>query len=207
MDQIRWNNIGWHDDEPTEEIVKCFNEGIIKEGERVLDIGCGFGRNSNWLASKGVIVTAVNIDKKEVDEAMAKAVKLGVYVNYFHANAKSLPLKNNYFDVAIDAGCSHLLPDNNAQKQAEKEVARTLKPGGYLIYFGFSKKHPAYKYKRESSMFRNISDIEKQYGQDFVILKVDQHSWNAKIEEGVDYQKHIGLNILMRKKLYKTSQG
>jgi len=207
MDQIRWNNIGWHDDEPTEEIVKCFNEGIIKEGERVLDIGCGFGRNSNWLASKGVIVTAVNIDKKEVDEAMAKAVKLGVYVNYFHANATRLPLANNYFDVAIDAGCSHLLPNDKAQLQAEKEVARILKPGGYLIYFGFSKKHPAYKHKPKSPMFRDLNDIEIQFGRDFKIIKVREISWDVKIEEKVNYQEHIGLNILMKKRLLQTSLG
>ncbi|MDD3998527.1 MAG: class I SAM-dependent methyltransferase [Candidatus Shapirobacteria bacterium] len=207
MGQTKWNNIGWQGDEPTGEIVRCFSEGIIKERERVLDVGCGFGRNSNWLASKGVVVTAVNIDNKEIDEAMEKAVKLGVYVNYFHANATRLPLKNNYFDAAIDAGCSHLLPDNNAQQQAEKEVARTLKPGGYLIYFGFSKKHPAYKYKPKCPMFRDLSDIEKQFGRDFKIIKVREVNWNAKIEENVNYKKHIGLNILMRKRLKKTNRG
>jgi hypothetical protein len=56
-------------------------------------------------------------------------------------------------------------------------------------------------------MFRDLSDIKKQFDRDFMILKVEEVSWDVKIEEEVDYQKHIGLNVLMRKKLYKTSRG
>ncbi|MDD4027422.1 MAG: class I SAM-dependent methyltransferase, partial [Candidatus Shapirobacteria bacterium] len=99
MNRNKWNNTGWSDNEPTEEIVNSFKKGIIKTGDRLLDIGCGFGRNSNWLASKGVIVTAININKNEIDEAMTRAVKLGVYVNYFLAEATNLPLEKNDFDV------------------------------------------------------------------------------------------------------------
>jgi len=204
MNRNKWNNTGWSDNEPTEEIVNSFKKGIIKVGDKLLDIGCGFGRNSNWLASKGVIVTAINIDNKEIDEAMIRAVKQGVYVNYFQANATDLPLKDNYFDVAIDAGCSHLLPNKNAQQKAEREVARILRSGGYLIYFGFSKKHPTYKNKVKSPMFRDLDDIKKTYGQDFEILTVGEVSWKTRIEEKVKFSEHIGLNILMRK---KTSRG
>ncbi len=203
MNRNKWNNTGWSDNEPTEEIVNSFKKGIIKTGDRLLDIGCGFGRNSNWLASKGVIVTAININKNEIDEAMTRAVKLGVYVNYFLAEATNLPLEKNDFDVAIDAGCSHLLSNKIAQQQAEKEIFRILKSGGYLIYFGFSKKHPAYKNKIKSPMFRDLDDIKKTYGQDFEILTVDEVSWKTRIEEKAKYSEHIGLNILMKKKIIR----
>lgn len=203
MNQNKWKNKAWEDSQPTKEIVDNFKKGIIKEGDRLLDIGCGFGRNSNWLASKGVVVSAININNNEIDEAMSRAVKLGVYVNYFWANAINLPFTNNDFEIVIDAGCSHLLPDKNAQQQAEREVSRILKPGRYLIYFGFSKKHPAYKNKVESLMFRDLDDIKKTYGQDFEILKVEEVSWKTRIEEKAKYSEHIGLNILMRKKIIR----
>jgi len=201
MGRVKWNNVGWRWDEPTELITNSFREGIIKVGDRVLDIGCGLGRNSNWLASKGVLVTAVNIDNKEIDEAMKKAVELGVYVNYFWAEATNLPLANNDFEVVIDAGCSHMLPNKESQERMEKEVFRILKPGGHLIYFGFSKKHPAYFNKLNSPMFRDLDEIERLYSRDFEIISVEEISWPVKAEEKVNYKKHVGLNILMRKKI------
>ena len=68
-------NIAWKGNEPTEIVIRSFKEGIIKLGDKLLDVGCGFGRNANWLAGKGFIVTAVNISDEEIKEAREKAKK------------------------------------------------------------------------------------------------------------------------------------
>jgi len=193
-------NIGWKSDEATEEVKRSFYEGIIKEGDRVLDIGSGFGRNANWLATKGVVVTAININTKEIKESMEKAKKLGVNVTYLKAKATELPFPDGSFEVALDLGCTHMITDRNSQKKAEREVARVLVAGGWLIYFGFSKKHPDYVNKTQSPMFRNFEDIEAMYGDDFEILSCEEKRWGPKAEEKRNFFEHVGLNIVMKKK-------
>ena len=192
--------VGWKGDSPTEIVTDNFNKGVIKSGQRILDVGCGFGRNSNWLAQKGLQVTAININDGEILEARKKAEKLGVQVNYLHADAVSLPFPGNSFDVVLDLGCSHMLPDKESQQESESEAARVLAERGYLIFFGFSKEHPSYKNKPDSPMFRDLEDIQKMYGQNFEIVSITKHSWKPKPEEHSSITEHMGLNVVMRKK-------
>lgn len=193
-------NIGWEGNEPTEIVTNSFEKGIIKPGDKVLDIGCGFGRNANWLAGKGVKVTAININSIELDESKVKAKKLGANVDYQCADAVALPFPNCSFDVALDLGCTHMITSNDSQKKAEIEVARILIPGGLLVYFGFSKEHPGCKNKPDSPMFRNLGDIQTIYGDDFDILFHEENRWSPKSEEKRNFSEHVGLNIILKKK-------
>lgn len=194
MDLERRENSQWEGAEPTSLATDLVEQELIKEGSHVLDLGCGFGRNSNWLASKGAVVDAININDSELIEAKKRANELGVTVNYVNADARNIPLNSASMDVVLDAGCSHMC-DEVAQKEIASEVCRVLKPGGYLQYFGFSKEHPSYKTNSDSSQFRDIEDIERQYGKYFEIGEPKRKEWRYK------GNKHVGLEILMKKKL------
>jgi len=194
------NNIGWKGDEPTEVVKNAFKEGIIKTGDRVLDIGCGFGRNANWLAKMGVKVTAVNIDDGEIRQAKIKAQDAKVNVNYIHSDATLLPFPESSFDVALDLGCSHMISSRGEQEKAMKETARILKSGGRLVYFGFSKNHPSYLKNTENPMFRNIEDIQSMYGGEFEIISHEETRWKPKPEENANFEEHVGINVVMKRK-------
>ena len=193
-------NIAWKGDEPTEVVKKAVDEGIIKPGDRVLDIGCGFGRNANGIAKMGTDVTAVNIDDDEIDYAKIRADEAGVCVDYIHANATELPFPEKSFDVALDLGCSHMISTKEGQENAAREASRVLKPGGFLVYFGFSKEHPSYKNKPESVMFRNIEDVKDMYGNDFEIVSKEEIRWKPSKEENANVEEHIGINVIMNRK-------
>jgi ubiquinone/menaquinone biosynthesis C-methylase UbiE len=191
---------GWEGEEATKEVKKYFQEGVIKSGDTVLDIGSGFGRNANYLAEQGVKVTAINIDDQELQISKERAEKLGVKVNYYHANATELPFSDSSFDVVMDFGCTHMLPSNEEQKIAEAEAARVLKPEGTLVYFGFSKEHPDAAKKPDSPQFRSLDDIKAIYGNDFDIISSEEARWQPKPEEGANFPEHVGLNIVLKKK-------
>jgi SAM-dependent methyltransferase len=193
-------NIGWKDDKPTVEIKKYFKEGLIKPGDTVLDVGSGFGRNANYLAKQGVKVTAININDEELRISKGKAKKLGVEVNYQHANATELTFPENSFDVVMDLGCTHMLPSKEDQQKAEGEMTRVLKNEGTLLYFGFSKNHPAAIKKPDSPQFRSLDDIEVMYGKDFDIISSEEARWQPKPDEGANFPEHVGLNIVLKKK-------
>ena len=86
------------------------------------------------------------------------------------------------------------------QERFEDKAAQLTKPGGMLIYFGFSKGHPSYSRKPDSPMFRDIEDLERLYGADFEILSQSEERWQPKPEENANFSEHVGLNIIMRRK-------
>jgi len=185
----------WAGDQPTSLATDLVNQNIVKEGSHVLDLGCGFGRNSNWLASKGAIVDAININQTELEEAKKRASFNNVDVKYVNANAGELPFVDSSFDVLLDAGCTHMC-DRVTQEKAVKEAFRVIKPGGYLQYFGFSKEHPSFKTNPLSSQFRNLEDIQAQYGEFFEIVGTPKRKeWMNKTD------RHVGLEILMKRKI------
>ena len=187
-------NSQWEGEQPTSLATELVDKGIVKEGSHVLDLGCGFGRNSNWLASEGAIVDAININEDELNEAKRRATQQGVNVNYVKADAGLLPFDDSSFDVLLDAGCTHMC-DKETQEKAVLEANRVIKQGGYLQFFGFSREHPSYQRNPNSPQFRDIEDIKKQYCQYFEIVgEPKKKEWTH------ENQKHIGLEILMRKK-------
>ena len=186
-------NVQWEGEEPTSLATELVDQGLVKEGTRVLDLGCGFGRNANWLAGKGAIVDAVNINEKELNEAKRRANELGVNVNYVKADAGTLPFPSSSVDVVLDAGCTHMC-DKETQAKSVLEARRILKPGGYLQFFGFSKEHPSFQKNPESPQFRDLEDIKKQYGEYFEIGESKRKQWEHNGE------KHIGLEVLMKRR-------
>jgi len=172
---------------------------IKSKGDSIIDIGCGFGRNANWLAAQGVYVTAINIDRQEITYAKNRAKALGVSLDYILDDFLLFDNKNKLFDAALDLGCSHGLSISN-QYLFEKKVAKLLKPGGILVYFGFSKNHPAYNPNNKRAMYRNLEDVLQIYGTDFDVLSQSERSWIPNPKEKSIYQKHVGLNIVMRRK-------
>ena len=187
-------NSQWEGEQPTSLATELVEKGIVKESSHVLDLGCGFGRNANWLAGKGAIVDAININEEELNEGKRRAQEQGVNVNYVKADAGLLPFEDSSFDVLLDAGCTHMC-DKETQEKAVLEANRVIKQGGYLQFFGFSKEHPSYQKNPNSPQFRDIEDIKKQYGEYFEIVgEPKKKEWTH------ENQKHIGLEILMRKK-------
>lgn len=84
--------------------------------------------------------------------------------------------------------------NKETQEKSVLEANRILKSGGYLQFFGFSKEHPSYKKNPTNPQFRDLEDIKRQYGEYFEIGEPKRKEWEY---EG---QKHIGLEILMKKK-------
>jgi len=187
-------NSQWEGEQPTSLATELVEKGIVKESSHVLDLGCGFGRNANWLAGKGAIVDAININEEELNEGKRRAQEQGVNVNYVKADAGLLPFEDSSFDVLLDAGCTHMC-DKETQEKAVLEANRVIKQGGYLQFFGFSREHPSYQRNPNSPQFRDIEDIKKQYCQYFEIVG------EPKKKEWVNgNEKHIGLEVLMKKR-------
>lgn len=109
----------------------------IKEGDRVLDVGCGIGQEAQRIkqivGNNGFVV---GVDKSElmIEEAKKRAEQLNLSVKYDVADANSLQMNDNSFD-ACRAERVLLFLEN--PKNAVEEMIRVLRPGGKLAIFDF----------------------------------------------------------------------
>lgn len=90
---------------------------IIIEGDTCLEIGCGTGISSLWLAKHGRKATALDYTESSVALVSAASEKLGVNLNVVLYDAtKELPFKEKSFDYAFQCG---LLEHFGTEKQIE----------------------------------------------------------------------------------------
>ena len=103
-----------------------------------LDIGCGTGDNSIYLAGHGWQVTGVDYVQKAVDKARAKASAKGVDVRFEQADVTRLCEENigNNFSLIVDNGCLHGMNDEDRHDYV-REVTAAAAPGARLLLVEF----------------------------------------------------------------------
>lgn len=132
-------HFGYYDEKALKhgDAIKRVNEilaelSMVREGDCVLDAGCGLGQTSLWLASeRKTITTGISIVKEQVEKASAYAREMEIRgVSFVHADFLDTPFEDNSFDAvwAIESVC-HALD----KSLFYEEVFRILKPGGRLV--------------------------------------------------------------------------
>jgi SAM-dependent methyltransferase len=107
----------------------------ITPGDRVLDLGCGFGRHAFEAYRRGGNVVAVDRSAEEVEQvsAMFRAMRAAgeadpdLSARAVRADLLALPFPDAAFDVVI---ASEVLEHIPADEQAIAEIARVVRPGG-----------------------------------------------------------------------------
>jgi SAM-dependent methyltransferase len=110
----------------------------VREGDRLLDLGCGFGRHAYQAARLGAQVVAFDAGADEVRKvqdtfgAMAVAGELdagAARVGAVRGDALRLPFGDGSFDRVIASEVLEHIPDDET---AMAELTRVLRPGGFM---------------------------------------------------------------------------
>jgi tellurite methyltransferase len=97
----------FNDGNPTAEVKKLVT-GYLHSGKAV-DLGCGAGRDSIFLAKSGFDVTAVDISATGIAKLKEVAAENKVTVNAEVKDIREFNFAEEY-DVIISVGCLHLIP-------------------------------------------------------------------------------------------------
>lgn len=95
---------------------------------RVLDIGCGEGKDAVFFARNGYEVTAFDVASTGLDKAQRLADASGVQVNFFRADLFDFRPTENY-DIIFSSGVLHYIPENLRAEILGAYQAHT-NPGG-----------------------------------------------------------------------------
>ncbi len=156
--------------QPPDKVIK---RSGIKEGMRILEVGCGSGAFTTFAARASGIkgeVYALDIQPKMLIQ-LKKKLSRPEYrdiknISLVEGDVHKLPFNDNFFDLVYTVTVLQELPDRN---RALKEMKRVLKPGGILAVTEFL---PDPDYPLKSTTIK----LGEEAG--FILDKVEGNLWN-----------------------------
>ncbi len=110
--------------------------GNIAGGMRVLDAGCGYGRNLVHLLRERCEVFALDADAAGVEHVRQLAASLRASLpaeNFQVGLIEQMPFPDGFADVVICNSVLHFARDDDHFREMLSELWRVLKPGGMLF--------------------------------------------------------------------------
>jgi SAM-dependent methyltransferase len=110
--------------------------GNIAAGMKVLDAGCGYGRNLVYLLREGCEVYALDANPESVEHVRALAGELNPRLpaeNFQVGQIEALPFADGFADVVMCNSVLHFARDQHQFLTMLEELWRVLRPGGLLF--------------------------------------------------------------------------
>jgi tellurite methyltransferase len=110
--------------------------GNIESGMRVLDAGCGYGRNLVHLLREGCDVFALDADAEGVDHVRQLSESLGTGLpagNFKVGSIEQMPFADGFADVVLCNSVLHFARDERQFRAMLAGLWRAVKPGGMLF--------------------------------------------------------------------------
>ncbi len=110
--------------------------GNIGAGMRVLDAGCGYGRNLVHLLRQGCEVFALDEDREGVEHVrqLAASLECGLPAENFQVGLiERMPFADGFADVVMCNSVLHFARDEEHFREMLAEMWRVLRPGGLLF--------------------------------------------------------------------------
>lgn len=131
--------IPWNNETPPDQLVELVESGKIKPC-KTIDLGCGTGNYSIYLAEKGFIMTGMDISPAAINIARKNAKKKAVNCTFLAGDvAGIMNTMNETFDFAFDWDVlHHVFPEN--RKKYVANVVKLLNSGGNYLSVCFHEK-------------------------------------------------------------------
>jgi 2-polyprenyl-3-methyl-5-hydroxy-6-metoxy-1,4-benzoquinol methylase len=111
------------------------------QGMRVLDLGCGEGKNAEYLAARGAKVVAVDLSDAAL--ANARAAYPSSSVAYYLDDIRTTQhlLRGGPYDIVIMYGVLHCMASLEEAADLVRRVKSRTSPGGYNVVCAFNARH------------------------------------------------------------------
>jgi SAM-dependent methyltransferase len=123
MDKIRKNH---------NEAKRQLIQSVAREGQHILDVGCGFGGDLQKWHRCGVNINMCDPVPEALEEARARAKNMHMRVNFYEGDIHACP--NRAYDVVcFNFSLHYIFASKSLFMSSIREIKKRVKPGGHLI--------------------------------------------------------------------------
>jgi SAM-dependent methyltransferase len=167
----------WERRVPPSDLVELVEGPAALAPGRALDLGCGTGTDSIYLAQHGWRVTGVDMVPEALAIARRNAAANGIDAEFVHGDVTRLDVDKvvqGRFDLLLDFGCFHTLPTDQRGMYVDC-VSAVAAPGATFLLYGFARP------PRLAPMQAGISldELRERFSQYWKIAKAEQTSATA----------------------------
>jgi len=123
----------WAEAPPLPEVVEMADRFDEEGRKRVLDIGCGIGRHTIYLAARGFEVTATDNAPSAIASCKESLEKAGVKAEVMELDMRNMPFADGHFDGIIS---SHVIHHERLAviESVIVSITRKLSNRGYFVW-------------------------------------------------------------------------
>ncbi len=161
-DKKRWNEKYQNNPVPYRPVALITEYAKLATGRQALDIACGMGRNSKYLASLGFEVDALDISSVAID-----ALSGIPHIHPKEVDFDHYELPKNYYDLII---CTYFL-----KRELFEQITEALVEGGVFLFETFLY-HPDNQKAPSNRLFLlDEGELESTFDQQYQILHLREY--------------------------------
>jgi len=140
-------------------------------GTRVLEIGCGTGQYSAWLAGQGYELTAVDVSHAMLERARVKLANQGLKADWQEADIRDIHQRLGMYDGILSVTAMEFIPDPG---ELLSQIFDHLVRGGCLV-IGFIARESAW-----SELYQNLAaaNPDSVFAQANFYSEAEISAWN-----------------------------
>ena len=156
---------------------------------KILDIGCGTGRQSRELAKRGYTVTGIDLSESQLNRAKQLAINEGLNIDFRIQDARKLTFFNEFeLVIMLCEGAFPLMETDEMNFQILQNAAKALNSNGKLIFTTLNGLFPLFhsvkefisKNKGEGNAVSDKNSFDLMTFRDYTITKFEDDSGKKK---------------------------
>jgi SAM-dependent methyltransferase len=156
----------WHAEEPNPFLVAAMKQR--SQPGRALDLGCGAGVFSVYMAKQKYDVTGLDFIPRALEMGRQRAEKEQVTVNFVEADLLEWKAPRP-FDIVLDSGCLHVIGD---VKKYKRQLLQWTAPGADVVVGHFGKRN-FFDWRPVGPTRRTRASLEKLFAPEFELVKYE----------------------------------
>jgi SAM-dependent methyltransferase len=172
----------WHRDHPGQVLTSAVS---AHEGRgRALDVGCGAGVFSLWLAERGMQVTGIDLIPEAIAMGRAQRARASNRLPSLELMVADLFTyqPDRPFDLVLDSGCLHSLVGGDLASY-RRQLLRWLAPGGHYVLEHWGKRH-ALDWRPIGPRRRSPAAIQRLFAPELTLVESDVTDFAAPFPFG-----------------------
>ncbi len=192
------SDIPWEDSKPNA-ILKEILSNYCRNQSKILEIGCGTGKNAYFLANLGYDVTAIDMSERAIELASERFTHSSI--RFYCADFTKGEVKGK-FDVVFDRGCLHSFTNQESYNLFAEYVSKILVKNGHWINISGNADHPDDLEERKVHKYPRMSLTN-------IVLAVEpyfeiQEIYNTQYGKNVNLSFQAWLGIFQKRSYFYT---